>query len=73
MAYSDFGTQIKSRGATDISRSAEAKSTRFTFAGNVWVCSDKKRMLMTDDLEEGYEMLYCLRQYCSPFRPELVI
>lgn len=64
MSYSDFNTQIKARGATDISRKAEERSTRFTFAGDVWTCTDKNRTIMTSELEEGYEMAYCLGLYC---------
>ncbi len=65
MSYGDFSAQIKERGALAITRIAAEKTTHFQFEGQHWICTDKNRAVMTNELASGYEMGYCLGLYCE--------
>ena len=65
MSYGDFSAQITARGAVAVTRSAETKTTSFEYNGQLWNCTFKNQPAMTSDLADGYEMDYCLAQFCS--------
>ncbi len=69
MSYGDFTAQITARGATEIVRDRNAKSTSFVYKGKAWVCTDSARPTMTAGLADGYEMDYCIAESCTA-KPE---
>jgi hypothetical protein len=52
-----------------VTRSRETKTTLFEYQGQPWRCTDKNQAEMTRELSDGYEMDYCLAQYCERVTP----
>ena len=65
MSYGDFSAQITGRGALTIVRSRETKAVSFEYKGQFWQCPGKNQTAMASDLADGYEMEYCLGQFCE--------
>jgi hypothetical protein len=65
MSYGSFDERITERGASAIKRDRDAKTTSFVYKDKTWGCVDKKRAAMTAALADGYEMDYCLNEYCT--------
>jgi hypothetical protein len=65
MSYDDFAARIAERGATEVKRDRDSKTTSFVYKDRAWTCTDKARISMTLELADGYEMDYCLSQYCT--------
>lgn len=65
MFYDELTLQLRSRGAGEIVRSTNDKTTQFNFDGKRWVCRGPQCKTMATELSDGYEMPYCLALYCD--------
>jgi hypothetical protein len=65
MIYGTFESQLAQRGASNVVRSSETKTTTFEYQGNLWSCVVREARKMTQELADGYEMNYCLELYCQ--------
>jgi hypothetical protein len=65
MSYGDFTAQLVQRGAKNVQRARPSKAVTFEFEGQQWRCVGAAVDTMTRELADGYEMAYCLKNYCE--------